>query len=178
MTGFTPDLQTRVTVKVHSENIDNAISRLEADPYLSQCGSIMEVLNDKKEQLQSKEQPIAEAIAERLKSNQEIIISTKHFITGEMAGNVEIMSDGSDYIVGNTATSVDGFPYPLAIEKGRRAVYPVEKKVLRWFEGGIGGTPVYSKYSSAVPADPFIEPSINQTLTDIEEIVNSQLQGI
>lgn len=178
MTGFIPDLQTRVTVNIHLEELDNAKALLESNPYLSQIPSFINWINETENKLNAKKQPLTEAIAKRLQSNQEIIISIKHFITGEMAGNVEIMSDGSDYIVGNTATSVDGFPYPLAIEKGRRAVYPVEKKVLRWFEGGIGGTPVYSKYSSAVPADPFIEPSINQTLTDIEEIVNSQLQGI
>ena len=96
-----------------------------------------------------------------------------------MANSVDITQDGSDYIVGNTATSYDGFPYPLAIEKGRRAVFPVEKKMLRWFEGGvIGGTPIFAKYSSAVSPDPFVEPSINDTVDDIEKIVSDYVKGI
>ena len=134
MAGFIPDITTRVTVNVHSENIENAKARLESDPFLSQCSSIGEWINEKEQQLKSLEQPVANAIGERLKSNQEMIIAAKHVNTGMMAGSVEITQDGSDVLVGNTATSVDGFPYPLAIETGRREVYPVEKSVLRWFE--------------------------------------------
>lgn len=177
MVGFIPEITTRVTTKVNVDSIDDAINRIESDPILSQCSSLVDVLNEKKNQLQELEEPVSAAVAERLSSNQEMIISSKHYITGMMASSVDISQDGSDYLVGNTATSVDGFPYPLAIETGRRAVFPVEKKVLRWFEGGIGGTPVFSHYSSSVPADPFVQPSIEDTIYDIEEIVRTELQN-
>ena len=179
MAGFIPDLITRITVNVHSDSVDDAISRIESDPYLSQCPSLIDRLQNKKNQLENLEQPVAAAVAERLQSNQETIISTKHYITGMMANSVDISQDGRDYLVGNTATSYDGFPYPLAIEKGRREVFPVEKKWLRWFEGGqIGGTPIFAKRSKSVAADPFVEPSIDTTIEDIEEIVREQLRGI
>lgn len=175
MAGFIPDITTRVTVNVHSENIENAKTRLESDPFLSQCSSIGEWINEKEQQLKSLEQPVANAIGERLKSNQEMIIAAKHVNTGMMAGSVEITQDGSDVLVGNTATSVDGFPYPLAIETGRREVYPVDKSVLRWFEGG---QPVFAKRSGAVAADPFVEPSINTTMGEVEGIVHNYIEGI
>ena len=175
---FIPEITTRVTTKVHDDRIDEAINRIESDPYLSKCPSIREALQNKKNQLEVLEEPVSRAVAERLSSNQETIISTKHYITGKMANSVDISQDGNDYLVGNTAMSVDGFPYPLAIENGRRAVFPVEKKVLRWFNGGIGGTPIFSKYSGPVAADPFVEPSINTTINDIEDIVSNAIRGI
>ena len=179
MAGFIPDITTRITVNVHSDSIDEAISKIESDKYLSQCPSIIETLQNKKSQLENLEQPVAESVAERLQSNQETIISTKHYITGMMANSVDISQDGRDYLVGNTAHSIEGFPYPLAIETGRREVFPVEKKWLRWFEGGmIGGTPIFAKHSGSVDPDPFVEPSINTTIEDIEEIVREHVRGI
>ena len=173
MAGFIPDLTTRITVNVHSESIDEAISRM------SQFPSIVEALENKKNQLNDLEQPVAEAVAEKLQSNQEMIISSKHYITGMMANSVDISQDGRDYLVGNTAHSVDGFPYPLAIETGRREVFPVEKKWLRWFEGGmIGGTPIFAKHSSSVDPDPFVQPSIDDTIYDIEGIVRDHVRGM
>lgn len=173
MAGFIPDLTTRITVNVHSDSIDDAISRM------SQFPSIVEALENKKNQLEGLEQPVAEAVAEKLQSNQEMIISSKHYITGMMANSVDISQDGRDYLVGNTAHSIDGFPYPLAIETGRREVFPVEKKWLRWFEGGmIGGTPIFAKHSSSVDPDPFVQPSIDDTIYDIEEIVREQVRGL
>lgn len=176
MAGFIPEITTRITVNVNSDAINEGISRIESDPFLSQCSSLIEALREKKSQLEGLEEPVANTVAERLQSNQETIISTKHYITGMMANSVDISQDGRDYIVGNTATSVDGFPYPLAIETGRRAVYPVDKKVLRWFEGGMGGTPVFSHYSGSVAADPFVGPSIDTTIEDINDIVREQLE--
>jgi len=179
MAGFIPDITTRITVNVHTDSMDDAISRIESDPILSQCPSIVDKLTEKKNQLQELEQPVASAVAERLQSNQETIISTKHYITGMMANSVDISQDGRDYLVGNTAHSVDGFPYPLAIETGRREVFPVEKKWLRWFEGGqVGGTPIFAKHSKSVAADPFVGPSIDTTIEDIEEIVRDAVRGI
>ena len=178
MPGFIPDLTTRITVNVHSDGIDEAINRVESDPYLSQCPSIVDKLQETKRQLEGLEQPVAQAVAENLQSNQEMIISSKHFITGMMANSVDISQDGRDYLVGNTATSVDGFPYPLAIETGRREVFPVEKKMLRWFEGGDYSKPVFARHSKAVPADPFVKPSIEDTIYDINRIVREELEGV
>lgn len=175
MAGFIQDLQTRVTVNVHSENLENARAAYESNPFISQLSEVLKEIESKEQQLKALEQPVANAIGERLKSVQEMIIASKHVNTGMMAGSVEITQDGSDVLVGNTATSVDGFPYPLAIETGRREVYPVDKSVLRWFEGG---QPVFAKRSKAVAADPFVEPSIDTTMGEVEGIVHKYMGGI
>ena len=176
---FIPELTTRVSVKVHSDEIDEGINRIESDPYLSKCPSIVDALKKKQEQLTNLEQPVAKSVAERLQSNQEIIISTKHYITGLMANSVDITEDGSDYLVGNTASSVNGFPYPLAIEQGTSShwVAPITYNALHWVDGGEDR---FSKghYVSGIEADPFVRPSIDDTLYDIEEIVSEHVRGL
>lgn len=178
MPGFIPEITTRIHTKVHSDQVDDAISRFESDKFLSQCPSIGEKLQEKKAQLEAMEEPVSYAVAERLQSNQEMIISSTHYLTGMMANSVDISADGTDYLVGNTATSIEGFPYPLAIETGRREVFPVEAKVLRWFEGGLGGTPIFAHHSSEVAPDPFVQPSIDDTIYDIEQIVSETIRGV
>lgn len=177
MAGFIPEITTRIHVNVNSDSIDEGIARFESDPYLSQISSIGDILREKKSQLEGLAEPVASGVAERLQSNQEMIISSKHYITGMMANSVDISQDGNDYLVGNTAMSVDGFPYPLAIETGRREVFPVDKKVLRWFEGGDFSSPVFARHSSSVAADPFVKPSIDDTIYDIEEIVRDAIDA-
>lgn len=173
MTGFIPEITSRVSVTMNTEEIDNALEIIESDPILSEITSLTDELQNAKNNINELQEPLVDAVAERLASNQEIIISTKHYITGMMANSVDIASDGQDRLVGNTATSYTGFPYPLAIETGRRAVYPVDAKVLRWFDGGVGGKPIFSMYSRSVAADPFVEPSVQNTLWDIDEIWDS-----
>lgn len=169
--GFIPEITTRVTTIIEHD-LDDAIARVESDPILSKASGLINLLNDKKTQLENLKEPVSYAVADKLSSNQEMIISSKHYITGMMANSVDIMQDGEDYLVGNTAMSIDGFPYPLSIEKGRREVYPIDKSVLRWFNGS---TPVFSKHSKSVPADPFVKPSIEDTRYDIEQIVSNEL---
>ena len=175
MAGFIPEITTRVHVETDTSELDEALSIVESDSFLSQIPELSNLLNEKKNKLTNLEEPVAHAVAEELQSNQEIIISTKHYITGMMANSVDITGDGRDYLVGNTATSYDGFPYPLAIETGRREVYPIDAKVLRWFNGG---QPVFSHYSSGVDADPFVQPSIDETKYEIEQIVSDIIGGL
>lgn len=169
---FEPELTTRVSVEVDVSEIDNALTVVGGDDILSQIG-IDEILDETKNTLQNLRAPLAEAVAERLSSNQETIISTKHYITGMMSNSVDVFSDGDDYLVGNTASSVDGFPYPLAIEKGTNAhwVAPITYNALHWVEGGEDR---FSKghMVSGIKADPFVQPSIDLTLADIDAILD------
>ena len=175
---FIPEITTRVSVEVDLTGIDEALSIISSDTVLSEIPSLSDELNERKTQLQNLQLPLAEAVSKGLKSNQEMIISSKHYVKGMMANSVDIMQDGTDFLVGNTASSVDGFPYPLAIETGRREIYPINAKVLRWFEGGNFSKPVFAKHASSVDADPFVEPSIDDTMYDIEEIVDSIFEEV
>ena len=178
MPGFIPEITTRVKVEIDLSGIDEALDIIQSDDVLSDIPSLTDELNERRTQLQSLQSPLGEAISKSLKSNQEMIISSKHYITGMMANSVDIFSDGDDYLVGNTAMSVDGFPYPLAIETGRREVFPIEAKMLRWFEGGNFSKPVFAKHSSSVKRDPFVEPSIEDTMYDIDEIVDDIFDAV
>lgn len=179
MAGFIPELTTRVTVEVDTSGLDDALNLISSDDILSEIPSLTELFEDSKNKLLDSKTPIGEAVSKALVSNQENIISSKHYITGMMAGSVDIMGDGEDFLVGNTAMSVDGFPYPLAIEKGTRSHYisPNTFNALHWKEGS---KDYYSKghIVSGIKADPFVQPSIDDTLYQIDTIVNDVLKDL
>ena len=173
MSGFIPEITTRVTVKVNTDELDNAINVASSSPILSELG-FAEMLEEQKETLMGLKEPLAEAVAERLSENQENIISRKHFKSGMMAESVDVSAVGDDYLVGNTATSVDGFPYPLAIEKGTSPhwVEPVTSSALHWFDKD-GEHFSKGHMVGGITPDPFVEPSIRNTIWDIDEIYES-----
>ena len=175
MSGFIPELTTRVTVEVDTSELDNAIGIMN-NSILGDTG-IVEELESTKNKLEGIREPLAESVAKALSSNQENIISSKHYITGMMSNSVDLMGDGDDYLVGNTAMSVDGFPYPLAIEKGTRShwVSPNTFSALHWEDNG-GEYWSKGHMVSGITADPFVEPSIDDTLNQIDSIVDSILK--
>ena len=175
MSGFIPELTTRVTVEVDTSDLDNAINIMSGG-ILGDTG-IVEELESAKNKLEDIREPLAESVAEALSSNQENIISSKHYITGMMANSVDLTIDGEDYLVGNTAMSVDGFPYPLAIEKGTNShwVSPNTFSALHWTDGG-GEYWSKGHMVSGITADPFVEPSIDDTMHQIDSIVDSILK--
>ena len=174
MSGFIPELTTRVHVEVDSSDIDEAINRISGG--ILGDTSIVGELESTKNKLESLREPLAESVAKALSSNQENIISSKHYITGMMANSVDLTNDGGDYLVGNTAMSPDGFPYPLAIEKGTRShwVSPNTFSALHW-DG--------DKFSkghrvSGIKPDPFVDPSIDDTMHQIDTIVDELLKDL
>ena len=176
---FIPELTTRVVVKVNTNELDNAISVLKSDPILSDIPSLIDDLEDTKSRMEGLQEPLADAIAETLSSFQESIISSKHYKNGMMSNSVDISYDGDDRLVGNTASSVDGFPYPLAIEKGSRDhwIAPVTFSALHWTDGG-GEHFSKGHMVSGITADPFVQPSIDDTMYAIDSIVDDLLGGL
>ena len=168
--GFEPELVTRVTVEVDTSELDDAISQI-SSTILGDVG-IVEELESTKNRLETIKEPVAQSVAEALSSNQENIISSKHYITGMMANSVDIQDDGEDRLVFNSAESVDGFPYPLAIEKGSKShwVAPVTFDALHWEDKFSKGHQV-----SGIRADPFVQPSIDDTMYQIDTIIDDIL---
>jgi len=171
---FIPELTTRVSVEVDTSELDNAIQVAESDDIISQIG-LGDILAEKKNTIFNLRAPLAKAVAEGLQFNQENIIASKHHISGMMS-SVDIDEDGPDFLVGTTAASVDGFPYPLAIEKGSKDhwVAPVTYDALHWVHDD---KDMFSKghMVSGITADPFVEPSIKNTMWDIDEIIDEVL---
>ena len=176
---FIPELITRVSVEVETEGLDEAINNIKSLPILGDIPSLIDELEETKSKLNDVQEPLVEAVAERLQTNQEMIISSKHHKSGLMANSVDIMSDGDDRLVGNTASSVNGFPYPLAIEKGSSShwVAPVTFSALHWTDGN-GEHWSKGHMVSGIKADPFVDPSIQDTMYDIDSIVDKFLKGL
>lgn len=170
---FIPELTTRITVEIDTTELDNALDIIESSDILSEITSLTDELNDRKNKLQNLRAPLGKAVADALSSNQENIISSKHYLTGMMSNSVDTMSDGEDYLVGNTASSIDGFPYPLAIEKGTKDhwVAPATFSALHWTDGS-GEHWSKGHMVSGITEDPFVEPSIEDTIYQIESILD------
>ena len=170
---FIPELTTRITVEIDTTGLDDALNLVESSDVLSEITSLTDELNDRKNKLLDLKQPLGEAVADALSSNQENIISSKHYLTGMMSNSVDVMSDGDDFLVSNTASSIDGFPYPLAIEKGTKDhwIAPATFSALHWTDGS-GEHWSKGHMVSGITADPFVEPSIEDTIYQIESILD------
>ena len=181
MSGFIPEITTTVSVTFNNEGIQNALNIMLDSPILSECfDDVIDYLVEKEEEMDNLVDPTAEAVAESLSAYQSAIIKTKHYKTGMMANSVDVMKDGDGvYLVGNTAMSVDGFPYPLAIETGSVAhwVAPVTFSALHWtdFKGEH-----FSKghMVSGIKADPYVDYSIQNLENAIDEIVNPIIEKV
>lgn len=174
MSGFIPEITTTVRVRVNADALSEGISAINTYGFFDE---IIDDLKNKKAQLEELADPVAETISQNLSEYQRQIISMKHKRSGMMANSVDVERDGDGvYLVGNTAMSVDGFPYPLAVETGRRAVRPVNAKYLRWWSPS--GEIVFSRYSRAVGADPFVQPSIDNTSEDVEKLITEYIEKV
>jgi|SRR6185437_669251 len=67
--------------------------------------------------------------------------------------------DALESEVSNTATN-KGFPYFYAVDRGRKAIVPVNAKALRFVT--MGGEVVFSKHAKAAPAQHLIDRSLRQ----------------
>ena len=176
---FIPEITTTWNVKVTDDELDKSIDLLNNDKILSVAGDeVLERLNTAKNELENLGHEVAKSIGETQKSYQERFIQMNGTIrTGMMLNSTEITEDGTGTVhVGNTASSIDGFPYPLAIEHGRGPVYPINAKVLRWF--GDGGEPVFRRSAGPAKARPFVAPSQEYTLDDVDKIVDEYMKNI
>lgn len=175
---FIPEITTTWNVTVHDDRLEDAIDTFNNDQILSSAGAdVLARLESAKAELENLGHQVAHAIGETQKSYQEQYIRMNGTVkTGMMLNSVEITEDGMGTVhVGNTASSVEGFPYPLAIETGRGPVYPINRKVLRWFNGG---KPVFAKSAGPAKARPFVEPSQSSTMEDVEKIVDDYMKNI
>lgn len=165
---FTPEITTRIHIEMDTDNIDQAINLCNSDELLSDL-PISELLEETKSELTNLKEPLGDAVSERLQYNQSKIISSKHFKTGMMANSVDISRDGEDWLVGDTASSVDGFPYPLAIDQGSKShwVAPVTFSYLHWTDTD-GHHFSKGHMVRGINAENFVDNSIEDTLYDIE----------
>ncbi len=183
MAGFIPQITTTITVEAHTEQLQQCLDLMAGSEVLSTCFTeVSDYLQTKKLETEKMIDPVAEATAGSLSAYQSQIISMKHKKTGMMMNSVDITHDGEgQYLVGNTAMSVDGFPYPLGIEEGTRDhwVAPVTFDALHW-KDKLTGEDRFSKghMVSGIKADPFVDYSIQNLADNIDGILNPMVNSI
>lgn len=179
MSGFIPQITTRVSAELDTKELDDAIKLIESNPIAVQLyGDVKDYLLETKGKADISVDPLASTLSKRLQDNQYHRIKAYHRNTGMMANSVDITHESKgSYLVGNTATSYDGFPYPLAIETGRREVRPLnEDGWLRWWNKQ--GEIVFAKRSKAVKGDPYVEDSISMTDRQVDKVVDSWFNAV
>lgn len=183
MTGFIPEITTTVSVEAHTEELEKAIGIMLDNEIMSQCfDDVIDYLTEKIEETDNLVDPAALAVSEALSAYQSAIIKTKHYVTGMMENSVDVMQDAEGvYLVGNTATSVDGFPYPLAIEEGTRDhwVAPITFSALRWYDTK-DEQYHFSKghMVSGIKADPYVDYSIQNLADAVDEIIDPIIKNV
>lgn len=183
MSGFIPEITTTVTVTSNTEALEESIHLIEGSEVLSECFTdVLDYITEKKQESEELVDPTALALSESLSAYQSAIIETKHKVTGMMMNSVDVSQDGEgQYLVGNTAMSVDGFPYPLGIEEGTTGhwVAPVTFDALHWYDTK-EEKDMFSKghYVSGIKADPFVDYSIQNLADAVDEIINPIIENI
>lgn len=141
MGAILSELKTRIKVKADTSSIDDCINKLDSDIF----APVIDTLNDMKSTIE-KDIPdeIADRVAERTKSYQEQFIWMNGTVdTTQMVSTIFVEPSGQGGAeVGPTALSERGFPYPIVIELG----------------------------SVKYEGKPFVDPSIDYIVKDIEEI--------
>lgn len=178
MSDWIDEIQTRVKVVNNTSEIDNLINTIESDSILSLVlSNTVDDLKNTKIILEKESNSLAFKVAERIGSYQEQFISMNgSILTGQMHDSVMVEDSGDgEALVGNTAQSIEGFPYPLVIEFGRGEVRPQTSKFLRWVKPT--GEVVFSKYSGPVSPKPFYKPSIDYVNSDIDDLFDSEVMS-
>ena len=163
--GSWDELDIGVSVELDTSELDNAISIVSSNEYFTDIGDELEKL---KEDLNKNSDELAEQLAEKGKSLQQLAIGMNGTIaSSDLLNSIEVEDDGErSYLVG---TTINHF-YPLVIENGRGAVVPVRAKMLHFFTQS--GNEVFTKYSKPFPGKPYVEPAYQQLLSDADSIAN------
>jgi len=132
---------------------------------------------------------VERAIADWAKEGYEIV---KADVLRNLSGTVlHCRTDGTLYRSIELCSKVekDGFSistdvkHGIAWEKGfsrkAYAINPVNRKALRWFEGG---KPIFAKYvfipAQTFAAKPFIRPAFEKNLQRLEDLLNNKLPAV
>ena len=165
--GVWDELDIGVEVELDTSDLDNAISIVGSNEYFADI--LVDELEKLREELNQNSDELAEDLAEKGKSFQQLAIGMNGTIaSGALLNSIEIEADGERrYLVG---TTINHF-YPLVVEKGRGAVVPVRAKVLHFFTQS--GDEVFTRYSKPFPGKPYVEPAYQQLLSEVDSIANN-----
>lgn len=79
---------------------------------------------------------------------------------------VQASANGVTVLVVSTAQSGTGFPYPIALEYGRKGFSATNRKVLHFVTGG---KEVFTRRVGPAAARPFMQPALDRSIAFIEK---------
>lgn len=138
---------------------------------------LTDTLNELQSELDKIRTPVAQMAANELQKSERNAMQ-HHNKTRKMWSSIDYIPNGEgSFIVGATAHSDNGFPYPLSIENGRREVRPVNPgvKFLHWVDNGQN---IFAKRSRAVKADPYVQKGIDNSWGPIEAEIDKMIGGL
>lgn len=179
MGDIIPETGTEVTVETDPSGLDDLINVIQGDNILSQVlATAVDQLNKDKETLIESGSNLANAIAERIKSYQEQFISmNQSIVTSNMLDSIEVDNWGDGTAeVGATATSDEGFPYPVVVENGSNP-HVIEGNPLLAFDWPKEGVFVitHSVQHPGTSPKPFVQPSLDYIQQDVEDLIGSEV---
>lgn len=181
MGDIIPETGTEVTVETDPSGLDDLINAIQSDSILSQVlAPAVDQLQKDKETLIESGSNLANAIAERIKSYQEQFISmNQSIVTGNMLDSIEVDNWGDGTAeVGATATSDEGFPYPVVIENGSRPHIIEGNPLLAFYwEKESVFVITHSVQHPGTSAKPFVQPSLDYIQQDIDELFDSEIMS-
>lgn len=141
---------TKVIVKADDSGLEAVKNAIESDPILSQvlAPAVQQIEKDK-QLLKDGANNLAEVASEQIRSYQEEYIRANGSIdTSLMVDTIFVEPDGeASYLVGATALSEYGFPYPVVVDGG-------------------------SKFYAGAP---FVKPSLESVTTDLDNMFNVEI---
>lgn len=163
--GAWDQLDTEITVNYDTTDIDNALSK--CDKYF--LDELVEELSKTKKGIEKAGKESSKDIAVRNRSFQQQLINDvgKHpYSTGMLGSSItEEQKDDFTWLVGTRINHI----YPMAVEYGRKEVYPIRAKSLAFYLNT--GELIFAKKAGKAKPRPFVAPAYDKTSAIAEELV-------
>lgn len=169
--GSWDELDIEVTVELDTSDLDEAISIASGDYFTD---LVVDELESIKNELTVKSDELANTLAGRAKSLQELMISLNGTIGhGGLLNSISVEDNGDkSYLIGTNITHF----YPLVVEKGRGEVRPVFARYLHYFT--LSGKEIFSKYSKPFAGKPYVQPAYESLTREADSIIDGVFGGL
>lgn len=168
------ELYTDISIHTDTTDLDAIIGFDWGSPELDEAMSpLVDFAKEIRNEIETASSETVKVLADRLRSLQELRIALNGNIAkGNLINSIKVEPiSENEYFVG---TDIAHF-YPLCIEYGRGDVYPINFKYLHYFT--LSGVEVFSKHSKPSKPYPFVAPSFESVVSDVESVFGGCLDN-
>lgn len=169
--GSWNELDTEISVELDLTGLDNLALKYEGDEIFDGVADYVKLL--KKGWETGAKRAVVE-LSNRNRSFQELYINQKcKNPSGMLASSIQLIKKNPfTYIVGTNINHI----YPMAVEYGRREVYPIKAKALAFYSDS--GELVFTKKAGRAEARPFVAPAYQATNNLAETFVMLEINHV